>query len=74
MDSIGLHIGEAAQWLGVSPKRLRVLEREGRVPAARRDVFGRVYSEFDLLLLKSMGVGQRPRRLKSTQEILEQAR
>ncbi len=74
MESIELHIGEAARRLGISPKHLRVLEQEGHVPTARRDVFGRVYSEFDLLLLKRMGVGQRPRRLKAAQEVLEQAR
>ena len=74
MTSIEFHIGEAARRLGCTPKHLRVLEREGRIPPARRDFNGRIYSEFDLALLKSMGVGSRPRRLKATEEVLEAAR
>ncbi len=69
MDGV-LHIGQAAERLGVTPKHLRVLEREGRIPPARRDFNGRVYSEFDLALLKSMGVGSRPRRLKAAEEVV----
>lgn len=64
------HISEAAQKLGVTPKHLRVLEREGRIPTARRDFNGRVYSEFDIALLKSIGVGSRPRKLKRAQDML----
>jgi hypothetical protein len=41
------------------------------VPAVARDHNGRVYSEFDLALLRSMGVGSRPRRLTRPQEVLE---
>lgn len=70
MDSIGFHIGEAAHRLGVTPKHLRVLEREGRIPLARRDLNGRIYSDFDLALLKSLGVGSRPRKLKRPEEVL----
>ncbi len=70
MDDVGFHIGEAAQRLGVTPKHLRVLEREGRVPPARRDFNGRIYSEFDLALLQRMGIGQRPRKLKRAEEVL----
>jgi hypothetical protein len=69
MDGV-LHIGQDAERLGVTPKHLRVLEREGRIPPARRDFNGRVYSEFDLALLKSMGVGSRPRRLKAAEEVV----
>ncbi len=69
MDGV-LPIGQAAERLGVTPKHLRVLEREGRIPPARRDFNGRVYSEFDLALLKSMGVGSRPRRLKAAEEVV----
>ena len=69
MDGV-LHIGQAAERLRVTPKPLRVLEREGRIPPARRDFNGRVYSEFDLALLKSMGVGSRPRRLKAAEEVV----
>jgi len=70
MDRIEFHIGEAARRLSVTPKHLRVLEREGRIPPARRDYNGRVYSEFDLVLLKALGVGTRPRRLKRAEEVL----
>ena len=64
------HIGEAARLLSVSPKHLRTLERDGRIPPARRDFNGRVYSEFDIALLKSLGIGYRPRRLKRPEEAL----
>jgi DNA-binding transcriptional MerR regulator len=64
------HIGQAAQQLGVTPKHLRLLERQGRIPPARRDFNGRVYSQFDIALLRSMGVGQRPPRLKSAEEVV----
>jgi hypothetical protein len=66
----GIHIGEAARRLGVHPHHLRMLEWQGRIPQARRDLNGRVYSEFDIALLKALGVGSRPRRLKSAEEIV----
>jgi hypothetical protein len=69
-----VHISEAARRLGVTPHHLRVLEWQGRIPAARRDLCGRVYSEFDIALLKALGVGSRPRRLKSAEEIVGQSR
>ena len=69
MSSV-LHIGEAARVLGVSPEHLRALERQGRVPQARRDFNGRIYTEFDIALLKSIGVGCRPRKLKRAEEVL----
>ena len=68
---IELHIGETAAQVGVTPNHLRILEWQGRIPPARRDYNGRVYSAFDSALLKSMGVGSRPQRLKSAQEVLE---
>ena len=74
MDNVAFHIGEAAQRLGVSPKHLRVLEREGRIPAARRDSNGRIYTELDIALLRAMGVGARPRRLKRAEEVFEVSR
>ena len=37
---------------------------------ARRDFNGRVYSEFDIALLKAIGVGSRPSRLKQLGEVL----
>jgi DNA-binding transcriptional MerR regulator len=64
------HIGETAKQLGVSPTHLRSLERDGRIPSARRDFNGRVYSELDIALLKDLGVGSRPRKLKRLEEIL----
>jgi DNA-binding transcriptional MerR regulator len=69
-----VRITEVARRLGVSPQYLRMLEWQGRIPLARRDFNGRVYSQFDLALLRSMGVGQRPRKLKRADEVLEAAR
>jgi len=66
-----MHISEAAEELGVTPKHLRTLERQGRIPTARRAWFGRVYSVQDLALLKALGVGTRPRRLKTVNEVAE---
>jgi DNA-binding transcriptional MerR regulator len=74
MEGTAFHIGEAAQRLGVTPKHLRLLEREGRIPPARRDFNGRIYTEFDVALLRSMGVGRRPRKLKRAEDILEMSR
>ncbi len=74
MNGKALHIGEAARRLGVTPKHLRVLEREGRIPPARRDFNGRIYTPSDIALLKRIGVGQRPRKLKRAGEALEGAR
>jgi DNA-binding transcriptional MerR regulator len=65
-----VHISEAARRLSVSPQHLRILEGQGRIPPARRDFNGRIYSEFDIALLKSLGVGSRPRKLKRPEEVL----
>ena len=73
MDSI-VHIGEAARLLGCTPEHIRTLERRGRIPPARRDYNGRIYSEFDIALLQAMGVGSRPAHLQSLKEVLERAR
>jgi hypothetical protein len=51
-----------------------MLEWEGRIPPARRDFNGRIYSELDIALLRSMGVGSRPRKLKRADEVLEALR
>ena len=59
-----IHIGEAAKRLGVHPHHLRMLEWQGRIPQARRDFSGRIYSEFRKALLRSMGIGSRPSKLK----------
>jgi len=47
-----------------------MLEWQGRIPPARRDFNGRIYSEFDIALLKSLGIGSRPRKLKRPEEVL----
>ena len=70
MEGITFYIGEASRRLSVTPTHLRTLEREGRIPAARRDFNGRVYSEFDIALLRGMGVGSRPARLKRAEEVI----
>ncbi len=73
MDNI-VHIGAAAKLLGVTPQHLRMLEREGRIPPARRDFNGRVYTPFDIAMLRNMGIGSRPRRLRSANEVSRGAR
>jgi hypothetical protein len=65
-----VRIGAAARRLGVTPHYLRLLEAQRRIPVARRDLNGRIYSEFDIALLKSMGVGSRPARLRRAEEVL----
>jgi DNA-binding transcriptional MerR regulator len=65
-----VHIGAAAKLLGVTPHYLRALEWEGRIPPSRRDFNGRIYTPFDIAMLRSMGIGSRPRRLKSAEEVL----
>jgi DNA-binding transcriptional MerR regulator len=68
------YIGAAAKALGVPSQHLRVLEWEGRIPPARRDLIGHYYSEFDLLLFRAMGIGQQSHWLKSAKEVLKAAR
>ena len=68
-----VHIGEAARRLGITPQHLRILESQGRIPPARRDFNGRVYTEFDIALLRALGVGSRPRKLKRVEEVLGSA-
>jgi DNA-binding transcriptional MerR regulator len=63
-----IHIGAASRELGVTPEYLRLLERQGRIPRARRDCNGRIYGEADLRFLRSLGIGSRPRRLRSPAE------
>ena len=65
-----VHISEAAKQLGCTPQHIRILEWQGRIPPARRDFNGRIYSEFDIALLRSLGVGSRPRKLKRPEEVL----
>jgi hypothetical protein len=70
MSDASFQIGEAARRIGCTPAHLRTLEREGRIPQARRDFNGRIYSEFDIALLRSMGIGSRPRKLKQPEEVV----
>jgi DNA-binding transcriptional MerR regulator len=70
MEGTIFHIGETARLLGCTPEHIRTLERRGRIPPARRDFNGRIFTEFDIALLRSMGVGQRPHRLKSAEEAI----
>jgi len=72
MDGV-FHIGEAARRLSVTPQHLRMLEWQGRIPPPRRDFNGRIYTEFDIALLKNMGVGSRPSKLKRAEEVTEAA-
>jgi DNA-binding transcriptional MerR regulator len=63
-----IRISEAARELGVSAQYLRLLETEGKVPAARR-VFGcRAFTRADVARLKAMGVGS-GQRLKAYAEV-----
>ena len=66
-----VHIGVAAKVLGVTPQYLRMLEWEGRIPPARRDFNGRIYTSFDIAMLRSMGIGSRPQRLKTAEEVFQ---
>jgi DNA-binding transcriptional MerR regulator len=69
-----VHITKAAQRLGVSAQHLRQLERQGRIPPARRDEFGaRRYTQFDIELLRAIGIGTK-RRLRRPEEVLEGTR
>jgi DNA-binding transcriptional MerR regulator len=71
---IVVHIGECARRLSVTPKHLRALERDGRIPRARRDLNGRIYTESDIALLRAIGVGQRPARLNRPETVLGEMR
>jgi len=72
---INIRVSRAAAQLGVSPGYLRRLERQHRIPPARRDAFGdRVYSELDLMLLRALGIGARPPRLRRAEDVLEAQR
>ncbi len=64
-----VRISTAAAILGVHPHYLRLLERQGRIPEACYDRNGRFYTAADLELLRSMGIGNKPRRLKSVDEV-----
>ncbi len=68
------HISETARSLSVSPGHLRLLEKQGRIPRARRDLNGRIYSSSEIALLRALGVGSRPRKLRRVEDVLEARR
>ncbi len=65
-----LRIGQAARLLGVTPHYLRMLETEGRIPEVDYDRAGRFYTASDIALLRAMGIGSKPDRLKCPEEVL----
>lgn len=69
-----IRISEAAGRLSVSPNYLRLLEWERRIPEVGYDRAGRFYTEADIELLRAIGVGTRPRRLKTVEEVSGAAR
>jgi DNA-binding transcriptional MerR regulator len=65
-----LTISRAAAKLGCSASWLRLAERLGVIPPARRTAGGhRYYTPADLDRLRGLGVGSRPRRLKQIEEM-----
>jgi len=66
-----LRISYVANQLGVSPHYLRMLEWEGRTPKVNYDRVGRFYTESDIKLLRAMGVGTHPQKLRRVEDLLE---
>jgi DNA-binding transcriptional MerR regulator len=63
-------VGEVAAALCVTARYLKLLEAAGAIPRPERDERGfRTYSVEDLDRLRAIGVGKRPRRLKTVEEI-----
>lgn len=65
-----MRIGEAARRLGVTPQYLRWAEAKGKIPGPRMVLGQRAYSEADVALLRRVGVGSKPRKLKPAEEVL----
>ena len=66
-----VHVGAAAEAVGVTARYLKLLEAAGVIPPAKRDERGfRVYSSEDLERLRKIGVGSRPRKLERPDEVL----
>jgi DNA-binding transcriptional MerR regulator len=64
-----LTINQVADALGVTPSWLRFGERLGALPLARRNEAGwRFYTTEDVQRLRRLGVGERKRRLESSDE------
>jgi DNA-binding transcriptional MerR regulator len=65
-----VHVGAAAEAVGVTARYLKLLEAAGVIPSAKRDERGfRVYSGEDLERLREIGVGSRPRKLKRDKQV-----
>lgn len=63
-------VGEVAASLGVTARYLKLLEGAGAIPRSERNERGfRMYSVEDLNLLRELGIGTRPRRLKTIEEV-----
>ena len=71
MDGSVMRIGEVSRRLGVCREHLRALERAGRIPKPRRLDGDRVYNVVDVRLLQEIGIGSRPDRLKTLDEVQE---
>ena len=64
-----LTISQAADELNISASWLRFGERPGALPLARRNQRGwRLYTPEDIERLRRLGVGERKRRLESSDE------
>jgi DNA-binding transcriptional MerR regulator len=74
MYGSSMRIGEVSRRLGVSREHLRALERAGRIPKARRLDGDRVYGAADVRLLQEIGLGSRPNRLRTLDEVQEGSR
>jgi len=68
-----MRIGEAARRLGVTPQYLRWAEAKGKIPSPRTVLGQRAYSEADVALLRRVGVGSKPPKLKSVEEAVLEA-
>jgi hypothetical protein len=66
-----LRISYVANQLDITPHYLRMLEWEGRIPKVNYDRVGRFYTESDVKLLRAMGVGTHPQKLRRVEDVLE---
>ena len=68
-----VRISHVARLLGVTPHYIRMLERAGRIPEASYDRAGRFYADSDVALLRAMGIGSKPERLRPPEEVIRGA-
>jgi hypothetical protein len=66
-----LRISYVANLLGITPHYLRMFEWEGRFPKVNYDRVGRFYTGSDVKLLRAMGVGTHPQKLRRVEDVLE---